>query len=64
MRFGAGTKLGEFRRWFAWYPVRMNGEADQRWCWLEVIERRRYHNPIGFFDHKEYRNVRPHTEAA
>jgi hypothetical protein len=28
----------EWRRWFAWYPVRVTGDYI---CWLEFIERSR-----------------------
>ncbi len=30
----------EWRRWFAWYPVRIeDAGADNRYAWLEVVER-------------------------
>ncbi len=29
--------LTNWHRWFAWRPVKLN---DERWCWLESIERR------------------------
>lgn len=39
MRFKCGkdySKLQQWHRWFAWCPIRMNGEC----VWLETIERR------------------------
>lgn len=39
MRFKCGkdyNKLQQWHRWFAWHPVRLNGEC----VWLETVERR------------------------
>ena len=42
MRWGAES--GKWRRWFAWYPVRLStdlGLDAGQWVWLEVVERKR-----------------------
>ena len=33
----------EWRKWFAWYPVRTE---DEKWVWLETVERKIYHARI------------------
>ncbi len=31
-----------WQKWFAWYPVVVDGQKlrDESWCWLETVERR------------------------
>lgn len=36
MRWRVRTRRDEWRRWFAWYPVRT---IDRTWVWLEVVEK-------------------------
>lgn len=40
MRFKAASRPSYYswRKWFAWYPVRIQGEM----CWLEWVDRQPY----------------------
>lgn len=51
MIFGGRREDREYHRWFAWYPVRLNGPdewdrmkrlwARPRWAWLRMVWRMR-----------------------
>lgn len=54
MQFTTGLKwkekwdrAGRWHKWFAWYPVPLDeGGVEQRWAWLETIERKsNWHEP-------------------
>lgn len=51
MRIGAKYARNEWRRWFAWFWVRIhNREGYGRrfhWVWLEFIQRREFDDPRG-----------------
>jgi hypothetical protein len=34
--------LTDWEKWFAWYPVKVNGE----WQWLRVVYRKKWANPL------------------
>jgi hypothetical protein len=43
MKIYKETIYNEWRKWFAWYPVRTE---DRVWVWLETVERKMYEAKI------------------
>lgn len=39
MKLNREAVYGEWRKWFAWYPVKT---VDYEWVWLETVERKIY----------------------
>ena len=51
------SKYQEWRRWFAWYPVKVGPRFREQVVWLEVVERK-WSGAMGK-DWCEYREVNP-----